>query len=71
MSTVTQDSGGPGSRPSSKDGNKKNIWSSMLDSVASGKRLPEKNMIVLGMFSARLGILVKTKANAVICRRHT
>uniref|UniRef100_A0A093UU79 Cytoplasmic dynein 1 light intermediate chain 2 n=1 Tax=Talaromyces marneffei PM1 TaxID=1077442 RepID=A0A093UU79_TALMA len=48
MSTGTQDSGGPGSRPSSKDGNKKNIWSSMLDSVASGKRLPEKNMIVLG-----------------------
>jgi hypothetical protein len=32
----------------------------MLDSVASGKRLPEKNMIVLGMFSARLGILVKS-----------
>jgi dynein light intermediate chain 1, cytosolic len=48
MSTGTQNSGGPGSRPSSKDGNK-NIWSSMLDSVASGKRLPEKNMIVLGM----------------------
>ncbi|OKL63952.1 hypothetical protein UA08_00672 [Talaromyces atroroseus] len=47
MSTGTQNSGGPGSRPSSKDGNK-NIWSSMLDSVASGKRLPEKNMIVLG-----------------------
>ena len=26
----------------------KNMWSSMLDSVASGKKLPEKNMIVLG-----------------------
>jgi dynein light intermediate chain 1, cytosolic len=39
---------GGGSRPTSKDGNKKNIWSSMLDSVASGKRLPEKNMLVLG-----------------------
>lgn len=47
MSTGTHNSGGPGSRPTSKDGNK-NIWSSMLDSVASGKRLPEKNMIVLG-----------------------
>lgn len=28
---------------------KKNIWTSMLESVASGKRLPEKNLIVLGM----------------------
>ncbi|PGH12307.1 hypothetical protein AJ79_04373 [Helicocarpus griseus UAMH5409] len=37
-----------GSRPSSKDGAKKNIWSSMLDGVASGKRLPEKNLLVLG-----------------------
>ena len=26
----------------------KGMWSSMLDSVASGKKLPEKNMIVLG-----------------------
>ena len=24
------------------------MWSSMLDSVASGKKLPEKNLIVLG-----------------------
>ncbi|CRG87643.1 Cytoplasmic dynein 1 light intermediate chain 1 [Talaromyces islandicus] len=48
MSTEPQNSGGPASRPSSKDGNKKNIWSSMLDNVASGKRLPEKNIVVLG-----------------------
>jgi dynein light intermediate chain 1 len=27
---------------------KKDLWSSMLDSVASGKRLPEKNLLVLG-----------------------
>jgi hypothetical protein len=26
-----------------------NIWSSLLDSVASGKHLPEKTLIVLGM----------------------
>ena len=26
----------------------KGMWSSMLDSVASGKKLPEKNLIVLG-----------------------
>ena len=28
---------------------KKEIWLSLLDSVSSGKRLPEKNLIVLGM----------------------
>jgi dynein light intermediate chain 1 len=41
----------PGSRPRSKDGPKKNIWSSMLDSVASGKKLPEKTMVVLGQYN--------------------
>lgn len=55
MSNFSQNSGSKlgdgGSRPTSKDGNKKNIWSSMLDGVASGKRLPEKNMLVLGMRS--------------------
>lgn len=51
LSTLSQNSGGhnrSSSRPSSKDGAKKNIWSSMLDSVASGKRLPEKNLLILG-----------------------
>jgi dynein light intermediate chain 1 len=28
---------------------KRNLWTSMLESVASGKRLPEKNLLVLGM----------------------
>lgn len=28
---------------------KKNLWTSMLESVSSGKRLPEKNLLVLGM----------------------
>ena len=40
---------GPNSRPSSKDGSKKNIWSSLLDGVANGKRLPEKNLLILGV----------------------
>lgn len=31
-----------------RNGEKKDLWSSLLDSVASGKRLPEKNIIVLG-----------------------
>ena len=33
----------------------KNMWSSMLDSVASGKKLPEKNIIVLGLFFVYYG----------------
>ena len=28
--------------------NEKGMWSSMLDSVASGKKLPERNLVVLG-----------------------
>lgn len=32
----------------SADNAKKDSWSSMLDGVASGKRLPEKNILVLG-----------------------
>ncbi|KUJ09858.1 uncharacterized protein LY89DRAFT_788095 [Mollisia scopiformis] len=34
-------------RPKSADA-KKDMWSSMLDSVATGKHLPEKNILVLG-----------------------
>jgi dynein light intermediate chain 1, cytosolic len=37
-------------RPKSSDSMKKDMWSSMLDNVASGKRLPEKNILVLGKF---------------------
>ncbi|KAM0817541.1 putative Dynein light intermediate chain-domain-containing protein [Seiridium cardinale] len=43
FSTYTSTSTGP------EDGEKKkDMWSSMLDNVASAKRLPEKNMLVLG-----------------------
>jgi dynein light intermediate chain 1, cytosolic len=45
FSTYTTTSGGS---DGTKNGDKKELWSSMLDSVASGKRLPEKNMLVLG-----------------------
>ncbi len=38
-------------RPQSGDSAKKDMWSSMLNSVASGKRLPEKNILVLGLFA--------------------
>ena len=38
----------PKSRPGSKGESEKNLWSSLLDSVASGKKLPEKNLLVLG-----------------------
>jgi dynein light intermediate chain 1 len=35
-------------RPSTSGSDKKELWSSLLDNVASGKRIPEKNLIVLG-----------------------
>ncbi|KAI9832140.1 MAG: hypothetical protein M1819_004491 [Sarea resinae] len=35
-------------RPKSSDGGKPDLWSSLLDGVASGRRLPEKNILVLG-----------------------
>ena len=47
--------GGSNSRPSSKDGSKQNIWSSLLDGVANGKRLPEKNLLILGWSFKILG----------------
>ncbi|KAH8886468.1 hypothetical protein GQ53DRAFT_658188 [Thozetella sp. PMI_491] len=45
FSTYTSVSTGSDAR---KDDAKKELWSSMLDSVASGKRLPEKNILLLG-----------------------
>ena len=36
------------SRPKNKDESEKGLWSSMLDSVATGRKMPEKNLIVLG-----------------------
>ncbi|KAI2614997.1 putative motor protein [Hypoxylon sp. NC1633] len=49
FSTYTSTSVGTGTgSDGKKDDHKKDMWSSMLDSVASGKRLPEKNLLVLG-----------------------
>ncbi|EAA28729.3 hypothetical protein GE21DRAFT_625 [Neurospora crassa] len=45
-STYTTASTGSDSRNGEKE--KKELWSSMLDSVASAKRLPEKNILLLG-----------------------
>ncbi|KAI4112477.1 MAG: hypothetical protein LQ345_006385 [Seirophora villosa] len=39
---------GPQSRPQGKGEQEKNLWSSLLNGVASGKKLPEKNLLVLG-----------------------
>ncbi|KAI4172335.1 MAG: hypothetical protein LQ343_003593 [Gyalolechia ehrenbergii] len=39
---------GSSNRPQSKIEPEKNIWSSLLDNVASGKKLAEKNLLVLG-----------------------
>lgn len=50
FSTYTSTSVGTGTgSEGKKDDQKKDMWSSMLDSVASGKRLPEKNLLVLGI----------------------
>ena len=43
-------------RSSDKDNGEKNLWSSMLDSVSSGKKLPEKNLIVLGPLAKELSM---------------
>lgn len=43
VSTYTSTSAGD-----DRNGEQKNLWTSMLGSVASGKRLPEKNVLVLG-----------------------
>ncbi|KAJ4984416.1 dynein light intermediate chain [Stagonosporopsis vannaccii] len=35
-------------RPSSRDADREELWKPMLDSISSGKRLPEKSLLVLG-----------------------
>jgi dynein light intermediate chain 1 len=35
-------------RPNSRDTEKEEIWKPMLDNISSGKRLPEKSLLVLG-----------------------
>ena len=39
---------GKARRLQNADVEKKDIWSSLLDTVASGKRLPEKHLVILG-----------------------
>lgn len=58
-------------RPKSGDAAKKDkdMWSSMLDSVASGKRLPEKNVLVLGRFGSIPGSMLP-QANLSSRRYH-
>ncbi|KAI5467848.1 dynein light intermediate chain-domain-containing protein [Mariannaea sp. PMI_226] len=49
VSTYTSGSGSGSGDPDTRNGEqKKDLWTSMLESVASGKRLPEKNLVVLG-----------------------
>ena len=38
-------------RPRSSDQPKEQIWTPMLEGVSSGKRLPEKSLLVLGRIS--------------------
>jgi hypothetical protein len=55
ISTYTTGSGEADGRNGEQ---KKNLWQSMLESVASGKRLPEKNLLVLGKTSNRTACLI-------------
>lgn len=41
-------------RPRISGDAEKDMWSSMLNSVASGKKLPEKNILVLGRSASLL-----------------
>lgn len=45
----------PGSdeRPSSRETDKEEIWKPLLDSISSGKKLPEKSLLVLGALALR------------------
>lgn len=49
---------------------KKNIWTSMLESVASGKRLPEKNLLVLGKLTYGPGLEDVRALTRSACRWH-
>lgn len=64
VTTGSGDGDGKGAEP------KKNLWTSMLESVASGKRLPEKNLLVLGMYSSkRYGLVEKWLIKHQVARR--
>ncbi|KAL8824251.1 MAG: hypothetical protein Q9170_008215 [Blastenia crenularia] len=52
----------PGSKPQNKGEQEKNIWSSLLNGVASGKKLPEKNLLVLDIL-ARLSIYLLSESS--------
>lgn len=53
VSTYTSGSGETEGRNGEQ---KRNLWASMLESVASGKRLPQKNLLVLGKWAPALSL---------------
>lgn len=59
FSTYTSASGGS----EGNNGEKENMWNTMLKSVASGKRLPEKNLLVMGMLSLYLAEVEEHRAD--------
>ncbi|KAJ4299698.1 hypothetical protein N0V90_004944 [Kalmusia sp. IMI 367209] len=48
MASARRSSNFPVRRPNSRDQEKEEIWKPMLDNISSGKRLPEKSLLVLG-----------------------
>lgn len=59
FSTYTSASGGS----DGNNGEKENMWEKMLKSVASGKRLPEKNLLVMGMSRSCLAEVEEHRAD--------
>jgi dynein light intermediate chain 1 len=49
----TRSSNFPVRRPNSSEQEKEEIWKPMLDNISSGKRLPEKSLLVLGRACVR------------------
>lgn len=49
-------------RPKSSGEDGKSLWSTLLESVATGKRLPEKTILVLGAFPKRSHWLLHTNS---------
>lgn len=44
--------------PGSRDQDKEEIWKPMLDNISSGKRLPEKSLLVLGMSAHVISVII-------------
>lgn len=51
-------------RPGSRDADREEIWKPMLDNISSGKRLPEKSLLVLGKAATGVTRVTRVKLTA-------